>query len=124
LHSLKLDNLTFTGAKLNLKVKVDNPNIWSVMLNKLDYSLNINGKQWIQGITDRPLNINGKQNNIITIPIALNFLQIGSSVYSIISGGKGLDYSLKGSADLGSSLELLRNFNLPFSKAGKVDLLK
>lgn len=124
LHAIKLNRLTLTGADFNIGIKVDNPNTWSVLLNNLDYTLNINGSQWIKGKTTNQVNIPSKQNNIINIPLSLSFLEIGSSVYSLISNGKGLNYSLTGSAKLGSSLEMLGQFDLPFNKSGYIDILK
>lgn len=124
LKSLKLKNLSFSGAEFDLALGIDNPNSWSMIVNALQYGFSINGKQWIDGQTTSKINVNGKQDNILHIPFSLNFLEIGSGVYNIITNGKGLNYSLTGQADLSSSLEILGNFKSPLDLAGKIDISK
>lgn len=124
LKSLKLTSLSFTGAQFDLAIGVNNPNSWGMIVDALQYGFSINGKQWIDGQTTRKINVDGKHDNVIQIPFSLNFLEIGSGVYNIITNGKGLNYSLTGQADLSSSMEMLGNFQLPLDLSGKIDISK
>lgn len=124
LSSLKMDKLGFTGADLTLEIKLKNPNAISLLLKDMNYQLNISGAQWIQGKTSQEMDISAKQENIIEVPISLNFLNMGQSVYNLLSGHQELNYTLKGNANLASSLELLGDFKLPFDQSGQVKIFK
>jgi len=122
--SLDLKKLSLTGAEMALKLDVSNPNAFNVILNKLNYGLKINGQSWAQGVTSQAMTVNEKGKGTLTIPISLNFLQMGRTVYGIVSGNEKLNYSLDGNVDLGSSLPLLKQMNLPISTSGAIQISK
>jgi hypothetical protein len=70
------------------------------------------------------MDVNAKSDNIVTIPLSLNFLNMGRSAYNLLSGNEELNYQLQGNADLGTSIKLLGDFKLPFDQSGKVKLFK
>ena len=76
------------------------------------------------GLTDERLNLAAKGKNNLLIPFSLNFIEMGSSVYTVVTEGKGLNYKLTGQANIGSTLEMLEELNLPFNLSGNLDLLK
>ncbi len=122
--ALKLENLGFTSAKLRLQLALENPNAWSMLLNKMDYQFLINGNQWIQGQLNQAQAIDKKAASVLDIPITLNFLQMGRTVYNLLTQPGALNYQLKGNADLQSSIKLLGHFTMPINQSGKVELLK
>jgi len=122
--SLKLNKITFTNADLELNLKVNNPNTFNFLLNGLNYDFTINGKTWAKGITQQQMRIQQKGESTISIPISLNFTQMGRTVYQIITGSNKLNYQLKGNLDLNTSLPLLQQVNLPIDRAGKIDIIK
>jgi LEA14-like dessication related protein len=122
--SLKLDKLNLTGADLILDVKLTNPNSFSMLLDKFDYNFQVNGNQWIKGNATPKKSVAEKGENIIQIPISLNFLQMGSTLYQLISGGKNLNYQFTGDLNIKNNHPLLEQLNLPFNRSGKIDILK
>ena len=124
IKSLKLENLGFTNARLRLQIALENPNAWSATLKNMDYRFVVNGSQWIQGKLDQMQKIAGKQESVLDIPINLNFLQMGRTVYNLLTNQAALNYELKGKADLQSSIKLLGDFELPIDKKGKIELTK
>jgi LEA14-like dessication related protein len=123
-QALKLENLTLSGASFELQLGLDNPNSWGVLLKGLDYHLAINGSEWISGKIEEKMNLAAKRTSPVTLPFSISFLKIGSSVYNVIAGGRGLNYNLSGGADLVPSIELLSDLKLPFDLSGKVDISK
>ena len=121
---LKMDQIKLTGADLTLQINIDNHNAFAFILKNIDYKLNVAGTQWIDEKMNQSMNISAKQENIINIPISLNFLSMGQSVYNIVNGNQSLNYSLKGNADMGSSLPLLGDFNIPFNQTGNTNIDK
>jgi len=120
LEALKLKDLKLTGADLTLGVKLKNPNAFSMLLDNMKYSLDINGKSWVSGDASDDVQVAEKGENIIEIPISLNFLQIGRSVYKIVAGDEDLSYNFGGNLDLATSIPLLGQINLPFDRSGSI----
>ncbi len=123
-ESLRLERLNFTGAELNLRVRINNPNPFSFLLNQLNYRLEINGAEWLEGASDLSQPVNAKGESILTLPMALNFLQIGSSAAQLLRGNAAVNYRFHGSADLSSSLPVFGAANLPFDQTGEIRIVK
>lgn len=124
LGSLKLKNISFTGADLELKLNIDNPNNFNLLMNKLDYNFSINGTTWAKGLTQNTMNIKEKGESAITIPVSLSFSKMGRTIYNVIMGNEKLNYDLKGNLDVNSSLPLLGQVNLPIDQSGQINILR
>jgi LEA14-like dessication related protein len=122
--SLKLKKLSFSGADLLLNLELDNPNNFSFALDKLNYDFAINNKTWAKGLTQEKLSINKKGKSTVAIPISLNFVQMGRTIYNIVTSNQALNYNLKGDVDLNTSLAMLKKVNLPINKSGQINILK
>lgn len=124
LDSLKLKGVNISGANLLLNVKVDNPNAFSMILNKMNYQFDVNGRSWISGLAEEATQITEKGEGIIQIPISLNLLQMGTSVRQLLKGDSDINYKFGGEMDLATSLPLLGEIKLPFDREGKIPLIK
>jgi LEA14-like dessication related protein len=122
--ALRLDKLNLTGADLKLSLKLNNPNIFSMILSKMQYDFKINGLNIVSGLTEKSMQISEKGESMIEIPVSVDFLTAGRSVYQIINGDKALNYQFGGNLDLTSSLPLLGKVNLPFSLSGSTNIIK
>jgi len=122
--SVKLKGLALTGADLVLKVQLDNPNTFSMLLEKLQYQFAVDGRNWISGYAEEPAQVAEKGQGFVDIPIHLDLLQMGRSVYQLLSGNKDLNYSLGGNLDLATSLPILGKVNLPFDRSGSIKLTR
>jgi len=124
LKSIKLNSIGFSGADLKFMIDIKNPNALSFVTSNLNYDLEVNGKNWIKGKIDKAVKIKKKAKQTVSIPVKLNFLEMGSAVYKMLSGDSKLEYHLKGKSDFSSDFKLLKSFSLPFDKKGKIDLIK
>lgn len=124
LSGIKLDKIGFTSADLKVKLIVDNPNTVGFSTSNFNYRLNVNGKNWISGLLDTPIQVGEKQKQALTIPVKLDFLQMGSAVYQLLMGNNSLNYELTGKADFKSDLAILKAFTLPINKNGTINLTK
>lgn len=122
IHSLKLDNLSFTGADLTLKLDIENPNAFSFDLNKIDYTFQVNGQPWLQGISNKVGAVGAKGGSTLALPISLNILQIGQSVRKVLTSDEPLSYELAGDLGIATSLPFLGDVALPFAKNGSVSI--
>jgi LEA14-like dessication related protein len=121
-QTLSLDKLNFSGATLTLNLAVDNPNAFSIALDKLNYDLKVNGKRWASGDMQSLGAISSQQKNMIRLPVSLNFIELGSGLYGLLNSGDNLNYSLSGKLDASSDHPLIGNFAMPFDNNGLVKL--
>ena len=124
INTLKLNRINFSGADLDLSVFVYNPNPVGLLVDNFNYYLSINGQQWALGALTQQTAIKERERSVITIPINLNFPQMGQTLYQIIIGNQSLNYHFSGSLDLGSSLSTKLRSNLPFEGSGQLRILK
>ena len=119
---LKVNNIGFTGANLDLKIAIDNPNAFSMIFDQLNYNFQVNGLEWISGKNTSSMQVDEKGAGIVTIPVKLDFLKMGQSVYQLINGTKGLNYKFSVYSHVSESISLLGNQSMPFEKAGNIKL--
>ncbi len=122
LKNLTLEKLSYSGATLALRLAVDNPNAFGVALDKLQYDFKVNGKRWLSGNRSSLGNIAKNQSNDITLPITLNFMEMGSSLYGLLKGGEELNYTLNGNLDATGGHPLIGRFKMPINNSGQVKL--
>jgi len=122
--SLKLANISFTGADLKLALEVENPNAWSADLKQLQYNFMVNGQRWLEGNLKKTLKLQQKEKQVLELPIHLNFLEIGRSLYNLLKNPETLEYKLTGQAAFNSSIKPLGDFKLPINQSGKIELVK
>ncbi len=118
----KVDNLSFTGADLNLKLIVENPNSFDLIMNSFNYDLNMDGKSWAKSVMSDKKKIPKKGKTVLSIPVSLKFLTMGKSVYNSLTSKKPLEYNLTGKMNLDTSLPIMKNMVLPIDRKGKINL--
>lgn len=123
-ESLQLNNLSLTGADLQLNLNLSNPNALTFILENIDYQLAINDRSWLNGESKKSLQVAANDRSRLSIPISLNFLQIGQSAYQILKNDQPVNYHFKGSFDLASSMPLLGKVTLPFDRSGQISVVR
>ena len=124
IHSLKLDRISLGGADLKLQIAVDNPNAFALNLDKMNYQFAVNGNSWVKGLSQNVTSLNQKGQGIIDIPISLDFLKMGQSVYQLLTGNNQLNYNFNGDFDVSTSIKQFGTVNLPVKKNGSISLTK
>ncbi|MFT5504856.1 MAG: LEA14-like dessication related protein [Gammaproteobacteria bacterium] len=120
LKNIDVKKLGLTSAELVAQVEIDNPNSFSLDLSDFNYQLNINGRSWGEGKSSISSSIPKKGKGTIGIPLELNLLSMGKTVYDLISGDQPIEYQLKGAMTVDTGLELLRNYRMPLDLKGQV----
>lgn len=119
---LSVKNLSFTKADLELELNVENPNMFGVSLNDLDYKVDINGLSTISGTTSSEINIAEKGQNTVKIPVSFNLLQLGRSAYNLLKSDEPLNYSLSGSSKIGATLPFFDVSSYNFDRSGTLNI--
>jgi len=124
--SIKLANMSLdkispisSRAEVGVQLEINNPNAFSLALNKLDYTLKVNGAQWFKGVQNNVGNIKANGKSVINLPLSLNF---SSGLFSVLTGGKALNYDIQGTLGATSSNALIGAFQLPINQQGSVNL--
>jgi LEA14-like dessication related protein len=118
---LKVNDLTIGGADLTLEVKFRNTNGFELLVDRLKYRLSLG---------DRPIgeerivwgdkNIEKKGEKVFSLPVLLNFFEVGKEVYDILHQ-PAVICQMFGEAEVSTSWGRIK---LPFEKRGKIVLSK
>ena len=93
LNSTEIRNLTFTGAQLLCKVKVDNPNAIEIPFPETGWQLFINSNSFINGVVRNNQRIGARKSTIVDVPVTLNYRDIFNT-FSSLSGSQKADYRI------------------------------
>jgi LEA14-like dessication related protein len=124
LHALQLKKLSFTGADLELQVKVNNPNAFSLFLNNLEYALKVNGAAWAKGNSVKQTKIGEKGQGILSVPVSLDLGQLGQTVLGLLQGNQNFQYEVQGNLGLKTSLTQMGQKAVPLLMDGTTRILK
>ncbi len=120
--SLDVQQLGLTGATLNLKLQLDNPNSLNLLLKQLNYNFTVNGNSWLNGNLSSMTKVEANNDVFLDVPFRMDFLKMGQTVYQVISGGQEIRYNFSGDLDIGSSNDLLKEVSMPFNKDGSLKI--
>ena len=124
LNGIKLDRIDITGADLTIQLKLKNTNSFNLNLNKMDFRFDVNGNQWMKSSQTKQVTVKKKQTHSLEIPVSLNFLQMGQSVYQMITGNSQLNYTFSGNLNISTPVSLIGKVNLPFTESGIFKITK
>jgi len=119
---LRVTRLDVSGADIALNLNIENPNAFELLLNRVDYALSINGRNWLQGVGEQQTRISKNSSAPVSLGMSLNFAQVGLTLYQILSGYNQVNYQLQGSLDVGSSLPLLKHATIPLNQSGVLNI--
>jgi LEA14-like dessication related protein len=114
--AVKVQSATFQNITVGFDLAINNPNPFGVQLDGFDYSLAIQGQEFLKGTENKAINIMGANKSHVNIPLTIQFQEL----YKLITQTESLDslaYQIKGHFLPGG---LLAGLNVPFSKSGKL----
>lgn len=116
---LNVNNLSMSGADLEVGFRVSNPNSFGVSLANAAYTLNVNGREWLDTRLADAIRLDASESDMITIPIRLNASQMGSVLVDMMRGTTEFDYNISGSADISADIDGFDDgSNIPFDLDG------
>lgn len=124
LDKIALVHLHPSGAELSLGVRLHNPNVFSMILEGMQYQLQVDDQAWAGGETDGKVVLAKKSHALLEIRFVLDFAHMEQAAAELLSGPKTLAYHLQGDLDLSPSLDLLGRTHLPFDLRGQTQVFK
>jgi LEA14-like dessication related protein len=119
LEAIQIQKFSLLGATLNCRLQMDNPNAFDFLFKRLDYSLTLAGKSFIQA-SALPRGPIGKHSHApVNLTFDVSFAQLGRSAYQLLKGANA-DYTLVGGliVDRPNGGE----YKIPLNLSGKVPL--
>ncbi|MEX0647307.1 MAG: LEA type 2 family protein [Balneolaceae bacterium] len=119
----EVKQMSFTGAEIEVSIRVTNPNSFGISLSGADYQLEINGNEWLDTFLDQSVDVDGSESKTVVIPISLNASQLGSAMREIVMGNRDLQYHFTGEAEISADIEGFEGVQyIPFDLSGNYRL--
>jgi LEA14-like dessication related protein len=119
LKDVKINKLTLTSAELLTSIEINNPNAFALGLDNFNYKLDINNQTWGKGRIAQKQNVPGKGTGVIKIPVKLNLLNMGRTVYQLLNSEGAFAYQLSGDLNLDAGIALFKKYHMPLDIKGR-----
>ena len=123
MKNISLKTLSWSGAELEMDFILKGQGGMDLFVNNLQYGSNIAGKNWVDG-TVNSINLNSQEERTVNVPIKLSFLDMGRSIYNLITGDSELDYKLFGDFKISADHPLLQSASFSFEDISKIKINK
>lgn len=105
LSNFEIEDLSLTGAEMVAVFQLENPNPFGISFANTFYNLEVNDKKWLDTRLEEIVNLDPSESELISIPIRLSSLQMGSVLLEMLDGETEFEYRLSGSADVSADIE-------------------
>ncbi len=109
-----------TGGNLDLMVKVDNPNNFTLQGTKLEVGVDVEGQHLGDITYDDEFSVPENGTTTLTLPLRFGWVGVGSAVRAALGYGD-LPYKMKGQAELRTPWG---RKEVPFTREGRVPLTR
>lgn len=90
LLNLQVNDLTIGGADLSFEVRFKNRNRFELLVDSITYNLQLGDKPIGEGRISGDKNINSQGEKLFSLPLLLNFFEVGKDVYNILQQASAL----------------------------------
>lgn len=109
-----------TGGKLDLVVKVENPNNFTLQGTKLEVGVDVEGSHLGDITYDDDFSVSENGTTTIILPLTFGWAGVGSAVRTALGHGE-LPYKMKGQVELQTPWG---RTEVPFTREGRVPLTR
>ncbi len=124
IEDIKWKKIRAKSILADVKIKIINHTNITLLMEDVNYSLNISNRGKLKGNYKNPTKIKPKGVTYITIPITIHTKNIGKTVFDVIINRDKYDYSLTLKATVKSTNPQQKYFSLDITKSGKMELRK
>lgn len=121
---LSVEDVGFSGATIVVEALVDNKNVYSLSFEDMDYSLQIEDNEAIEGHKSEVINIPAKDSAQVTIPVEIDFKEMGKGLIDLIRKGDDLTYNFILKTALVSDEHILQESEITLNATGSLKELK
>lgn len=117
LETIHIRQLSLSGATLNCRLRLENPNDFPLDFSRLNYRIQLDDKPLAEAGAKSKGPIGRNKQAVLDVDMAVSFTQLGLSAYQMLLGSKA-DYQMNGQLLINSQSG--ENSVLPFDLSGKV----
>lgn len=118
--NLSVEDLGFSGATIVVEAMVENKNVFPFGFEDMHYSLQIGDNETIEGDKNETVNIPAKDTANISIPVEINFKEMGRGLIDLIREGKDLSYDFNLTTALVSDEQMLEESEITLNATGSL----
>ena len=122
--SLRVDQLTLSGAQISLTMHVDNPNYFPLSINSAEGKLLVSDSEWGNIESEGTIRIPPQTDSDLTLAMRVDFAEIGRSAWNLLAGGKKVDIRFEGDMDLDVDIPSFSGKGIPISTDAKMSILR
>lgn len=105
--ALRVEDLDFTGATLELDLDVDNDHGSNLVFQQFDYALDLEGSRVASGLVAELGEVSGATEGTLTLPFDVSFADAGAGIYEALSGGDPVDVGLSAATEVDTPFGVL-----------------
>ena len=113
--SLTINQVTLAGASMNLAFEVENPNVFNLILNELQYVLKVGGREWATMKAQDEMSLEKDKATRISLPVMVDFASIGRSGFSLLQQDQPFAFEVDGNVNVLPELPGFLETDIPFS---------
>ena len=118
-NGFDVNEIGFSGVDVNLNFRVRNPNIFKIYVNSVDYTMIVNGNEWVSTGIDKSYDLDSETNTYVDVPIKIGLSTAGTDAIQVIRDRKPVEYEIRGHARVGADIPgFSRDADLPFEFKG------
>ena len=121
---LSVENLSFSGALIQVETFIVNENVFPIGFEDMHYSFQLEDNETIEGHKPEAVSIEAKDSATITIPVELNFKEMGKGLIDLIKEGGDLQYDYWLRTTLTSDAHMLEDSEMILNASGTLKELK
>lgn len=120
IKDLDVNDLGLSGATLNVEALVKNKNVFPISFRDMDYSVEIEDNDPVEGHKQGTVHIPAKGSATITIPAELNLKEMGKSLVDLIRKGDEVSYNFDMNTEMVSDSEIMEDSKIKLNASGKL----
>lgn len=120
---LNVENISFSGAVIQVETYVVNRNVFSMGFEDMHYSLILGDNEPVEGHKPEPVTIEAKDTAFIQVPVELDFGEMGRGLLDYIRKGGDLPYNFSLRTKLASDTHILEESEMNMQVTGTLDEL-
>jgi LEA14-like dessication related protein len=124
LKQLQIANLSTSGATVKVTMSVVNENTMRFAFHDSKYKIIFEDHKAIEGVIPHIIELPAKDSAVVTIPLELDFKQIGQTLADYIRKGKDMTYDVTITTRPVTNIETLKDSDIILHDAGKLKTIK
>lgn len=103
-QKVRLDRVDVLGGKATIAIDLGltPQGVHPMAFKAFDYGVTIGGKRIVEGLVDSFGEVRAGGTKTVSLPITVNLVSVGETIFSAITGGSKLDFGLKAKLAVGT----------------------